>query len=210
MIFLLGLIAYLLGSVSFGIVTGYIVSGEDIRTKGSGNAGATNVFRILGWKRALPVLAADFLKGFLPVYFTPWFLTALSVEHVPVSLIQIEVLFFILLGHAFPLFFRFKGGKGAASAAGGVSALFPPAIPFCLFIFLVVIFSSKYVSLASIITVWVLPFYYCVYTGFIGSVIDVNMAVFFFLVAILITFLHRKNIKRLVNKEETKIKNWRK
>lgn len=204
------IVAYLIGSIPFAVVTGYILTKKDIRTQGSKNAGATNVFRILGWKAGLFVLVADFLKAFFPVLFAPWILEWSGVENFPLSLFQTGVFICVILGHIFPLFAKFKGGKGVASAAGGISAIFPPAIPFCLIVFTGTIMISRYVSLASLLTAWILPFYYFFFSLLLKSHFSITVQIFFVCVAILITLFHRSNIKRLIKGEEKKIQFKRK
>lgn len=205
MIYLIVVSAYLLGSVSFALIAGFLIIHEDIRLKGSGNAGATNVFRVLGWKIALPVLIADFLKGFLPVFFAPSIMSVFSFDEVPLSIFQLLLLLALVLGHVFPLWFRFKGGKGVATAAGGVSALFPPASPICLFVFIVIIALTKYVSLASLISAWILPIVYGVFMYFTEGDLSIVKLTVFILIALLISILHRNNIKRLLRGEESKL-----
>lgn len=208
MIVLILAAAYFLGSVSFAIIAGRVISGLDIREKGSGNAGATNVFRVLGWKIAIPVLLLDFLKGFLPVFFAPRILSRLSPDEFPLSLFQIAILVFVLLGHLFPLWFQFKGGKGVATAAGGVSALFPPALPICLVVFVLVVALTRYVSLASLVSAWFLPILYIVFMILTKGDPALVTLVFFIVIALLISLLHRSNIVRLMRGKENKIE-WR-
>lgn len=199
MIFIYLFAAYLLGSFPTAVIMGYIITGKDIRSQGSGNAGATNVFRVLGPAAAIPVLLIDFSKAFFPVYYSG----ELTVPKG--DLFKIILILAILLGHAFPLWAGFRGGKGVASAAGGISALYPPAVPFCLALFFATAFLSRYVSLASLVTAWSIPFFYAGYQFMTGKAISVTLLLFFILVSVLITALHRKNIKRLLKGEENKL-----
>lgn len=118
--------------------------------------------------------------------------------------LQLTILLFVLIGHVFPIWAGFHGGKAMASAAGGVSALFPPAAPVCLILFLVVARISGYVSLASLSAAWFLPVFYWLYKIFTKGDISLIILFFFFFCALLITILHRKNIKRLLNGEENR------
>ncbi len=208
MIYLIVVSAYLLGSVSFALIAGFIICGEDLRLKGSGNAGATNVFRVLGWKIALPVLLVDFLKGFLPVFLAPSIMSVFSLAELPLSIFQIVLLFSLVLGHVFPIWFRFNGGKGVATAAGGVSALFPPAAPICLFVFILVIAITRYVSLASLISAFFLPIIYSVFMILTKGDFSLVKLAFFIAIATLIIILHRSNIVRLIRGEENQVE-WR-
>ena len=197
--------AYLIGSLPFAILAGYLLMGDDIRRRGSGNSGATNVFRVLGWKAAVPVMIADFLKAFIPVYFAPYIMNLFSLENLSLSMFQIGLLFFLILGHVFPVWAKFRGGKGVATAAGGISALFPPAVPFCLAVFLSTIAISRYVSLASLLTAWSLPVYYYLFIKISHREFSILIELFFIVITILISLFHKSNIKRLIKKEELKI-----
>lgn len=199
------IIAYLIGSLPFSIIAGYLLSGEDIRNKGSGNAGATNVFRILGWKAALIVSIADFLKAFLPVFFANKILMIIQADNIQLLYFKIGILIFIILGHVFPVWAQFKGGKGVAAAAGGISALFPPAFPFCLSIFIATVSIGRYVSLASLITAWTLPAFYLFFSLYAERAFSSIILVFFIFTAGLITIFHHKNIVRLLKGNEPKI-----
>ncbi|MDF1567023.1 MAG: glycerol-3-phosphate 1-O-acyltransferase PlsY [Spirochaetaceae bacterium] len=194
------LAAYLVGSLPFALIFGRIFAGIDIREKGSGNAGATNVYRVLGWKAAAAVLVLDLMKGFLPVFLTP--VAALSAGEA--DALKIGVLAAVVIGHAYPLWAGFRGGKGVASSAGGITALYPIAAPFCLAVFAAVLAVSSYVFLASLVAAWILPFVYLGVTWIRGSALSVTLLIFFCLIPLGITWLHRKNIRRLIRGEETK------
>lgn len=205
MIILFFFTAYLLGSFPTAVITGYIVTGKDIRSRGSGNAGATNVFRVLGAAAAIPVLLVDFSKAFFPVFFSSQLAEFAGLKEPQGDLLKIILILVILLGHAFPIWVGFRGGKGVASAAGGISALFPPAVPFCLAIFVLTAALSGYVSLASLMTALILPIFYLAYQFFTSGGFSGTLILFFLLVSLLITILHRKNIRRLLKGEENKI-----
>lgn len=209
------LLSYAIGSIPFALISGYVLQGADIRTVGSGNAGATNVFRILGWKAAIFVLVADFSKGFLPVFyacrFVGWLSSASDAAGEFSTLIRILVLTAIVLGHAFPLWAGFRGGKGVACSAGGITAMVPLAAPLCLGVFVLVLVISSYVSAASLAAAWFLPLLYTLAPVFSsGENLSVTMLVFFLGIAILLTVLHQKNIVRLIRREESQFRFTRK
>lgn len=194
--------AYLIGSISFALIAGRVL-GRDIRKEGSRNAGATNVFRVLGWKAAVPVLIADMLKGFLPVLLVP--VVVENGSNTQILLLQTVILFLVIIGHAFPLWAGFRGGKGVASAAGGILAIYPPLAPVCLIVFVAVLLFTRYVSLASLSAAWVLPLAY----GVIATITETDFSwwlmVFFLCVTLGVTVLHRQNIRRLIRGKETQI-----
>jgi acyl-phosphate glycerol 3-phosphate acyltransferase len=187
------ILAYLIGSIPFGLVVGKIGYGIDIREHGSGNLGATNTFRVLGKKAGLFVTVADILKGTLaaslPVLLSgdlhqAWTLIAGMVAAV---------------GHMYPIFAGFRGGKAVATS-GGVLLFYSPLLFLSMLaVFFLVLYVSKYVSLSSMVT----ALYTLVYTIFTGD------AALMIIVAILATFVfyrHRANIKRIINKTEPKVK----
>ncbi|QEN05293.1 glycerol-3-phosphate 1-O-acyltransferase [Thiospirochaeta perfilievii] len=193
-------LSYLIGSISFAIIFGFVLKKVDIRTLGSGNAGATNVKRVLGWRIGSIVMILDFFKSFIPILLIGKLELSLDIE-----IIRILMLLCLIIGHVYPIFFSFKGGKGVATAAGGITALFPPAFPFCLVIFIITILLTRYVSVASLITAWTLPIYYFIYTIIDKGTRSTPILLFFIIVTILITIFHKKNIIRLFNREESKI-----
>ncbi|MBN2616836.1 MAG: glycerol-3-phosphate 1-O-acyltransferase PlsY [Spirochaetales bacterium] len=191
-IVLIALIGYLTGSISFAVIIGYLAKGIDIRKMGSGNAGATNVKRILGFKLGATVMILDFLKGLLPILLINNFQLPINLE-----LVKIILLLSLILGHLYPIWFSFKGGKGVATAAGGITAIFPPAFPFSIVVFILSRYIGKHVSLASLISAWILPVFYYIFTNITKTDTSVILLIFFIFIAILITISHRKNIVRL-------------
>jgi acyl phosphate:glycerol-3-phosphate acyltransferase len=141
--------AYLLGSVSFGVVIVKLMQGLDVRTVGSGNAGATNALRAAGKKAGVAVLALDVIKGITAVAVP----RALDAPPAVVSGAAVAV----VVGHVFPAFFGFRGGKGVATAAGALGTLAPSAMALGLVVFVAVAAWKRYVSLASIVTAALLP-----------------------------------------------------
>ena len=195
------LIAYLLGSIP----TGYIVArarGIDIRSVGSGNIGATNVFRILGKKAGVFVLLVDGLKGYAACRSGVW-LGALA-GWVPASASQAEWLpvigaFLGVLGHNYTCWLRFKGGKGIATSAGALIALLPVPFLVILGVWLGVFGVSRYVSLASIAAAAALPF---ATWHFARTPLLVGVAT---LMSVLAIYKHRSNIQRLLEGNENRI-----
>lgn len=181
--FITVLFAYLLGSVPTGFLLGRL-SGVDVREAGSGNVGAANVARVVGLKQGLSTLFGDLAKGFIPVF--------LSVQlglGLPVSSLAGLAAF---LGHLYPVFLRFQGGKGVATALGVFLALAPTATGFLVLIFLVVAAVSRIVSLASLVAAAFAPVVFWLSSGslyLIGSS---------FLISLMVFFRHRDNIVRLI------------
>lgn len=196
--------AYLLGSIPWGFIIGKI-HGIDIRTVGSKNIGATNVTRCVGkWSGKLCFLL-DFLKGMLPVLAAQFIPLAIP-EHQKVYVV-IAVLFATVFGHMFPVFLKFKGGKGVSTAAGAVMALNPAALLVALVVWVVVFLASRYVSLASIAAAAVLPVVAWVFKLLnVGSALAHSREVLIFLtvISVLAIIRHRSNIQRLLNGEENR------
>ena len=197
------LISYITGSFPTSIVMTRVIKNIDIREHGSGNAGATNVFRVLGWKYAIFVLAFDIFKGWLPtaVYATIIF------QQLPVpdqGLVQILCGFAAVIGHIFPIFTGFKGGKGVGSLIGVLLALYPLVFPLCLLIGVAVITTTGYVSLGSISAAISLPIIilFLPRLGLINP--DLSLVVFSLLVPWVIIFTHRTNISRIRNGTENR------
>lgn len=139
--------SYIVGSIPAAYIVTRLRTGKDIRDLGSGNPGATNVFRALGPKYAIPVFAFDFLKGFTPVLIA---MRGGFDVSVPRECVAVAAGVGAILGHLFPVFLGGKGGKGVATGAGVISALFPPLVPVCATVFLFTLRVSKKMSLASI------------------------------------------------------------
>jgi len=195
--FLLIFVAYLLGSIPTSVWAGKWFYGIDIREHGSGNAGATNTLRVLGWKAGIPVFLIDIAKGFVAVSLVS-FLDFSSGSNSKI-LYQLALGFAALLGHVFPIFAQFKGGKGVATLLGVVLALSPIPALLAFGIFVVVLIISKYVSLGSMIA----AIGYALMIIFIfPSPISLKIAASIMALAVILT--HRKNIQRLINKTENK------
>jgi len=200
-IFLVTLLSYLSGSVPFGLILTKIFSKVDIRKIGSGNIGATNVLRTGNKYLALITLLLDILKGYIPVIITS--------QHYP-ELIQLSSLL-AFLGHLFPIWLKFKGGKGVATYLGILFALSLQLSFLFIFTWLVVSLMFKYSSLSSMfgsLTVFVVSLIKDTALKSINANInfDEDIKLIMFIFFILIIFTHRKNISHLKNKTEEKIK----
>ena len=198
------IISYLTGSTPTSIIIGRITKNIDIREHGSGNAGGTNVFRVLGWKPALIVVIIDVFKGWLPAaIFAPAFYYAQIIPDLGV--LQILCGFSAVLGHTYTIFAGFKGGKGVGTIGGMLIALFPIAFPFCLAIAVITVMLTGYVSLASILAAVSLPIFLLLLPPFFGTnPAALSLMVFSLLIPWFITFTHRSNIQRLRSGEENR------
>jgi glycerol-3-phosphate acyltransferase PlsY len=192
-------LAYLIGSIPTAVWVGRKFHGIDVREHGSKNAGATNTFRVLGRKSGWVVLTIDVLKGFLAAILPLFFETDYS-ENQLLS-IQLSTSFVCIIGHVYPVFAQFRGGKGVATSLGIIIGLNPFSAGISLLIFLIVFFAFRYVSLGAIITSIAYPFI----SYFIVKEDAKSMIVFTVLIGILIVLSHRKNIKRLINGEESRM-----
>lgn len=203
--FMAVLIGYFLGCFSTGYVVGKL-RGVDIRSHGSGNTGATNTLRTLGWKAAAATFFGDCAKTILAIVLANMLFRSSGVD---IKLVELYAGFGAVLGHNFPFYFKFKGGKGIACTAGLVLALFPAAVPVCLTVFVLCIVLSKYVSLGSIMMaiVLVIQIFLFNFYGVLG-VSESAIAEFDILVLVLgllAVFQHRTNIVRLFKGTENKI-----
>ena len=185
------LFCYLIGAIPFGYLICKIFKNIDIRKFGSGNIGATNVYRVCGLKLGLPVLILDILKGFIPVYIG-------KILKFSNPLILIGGILSIL-GHSFSIFLKGKGGKGVSTSFGVVIGLFPLPAFFSFVLWLIVVFLTKYVSLASISGALLLPFSVYIFTR------DIFLSSIGILIFLFILYTHRENIKRLLNRKENRI-----
>ena len=193
---LLLLFSYITGSIPTSIILGRLIKGIDIREHGSGNAGGTNVFRVLGWKPALIVVIIDIIKGWLPtaIYATVLF------KGQPISdvgVIQILCGFSAVLGHTYTIFAGFRGGKGIGTLAGMLIALFPIAFPLCLLAFVITLILTGYVSLSSIMATVSLPIILLILPIFGLQQSSLSLLIFALLIPWFAIFTHRSNIVRL-------------
>lgn len=198
------ILSYLVGSLPTAIIAGKILKKIDIRDYGSGNAGATNVLRVLGWKAALVVLLIDMLKGYAAV---TWIVDIIPEFHDidAKAIYQIMAGVAVICGHIWTIFAGFKGGKGVGTAAGVFFGLQPIPVFICLLIFIGIVYRTKYVSLGSMISALLLPTILLVQYFFLGIPVPIAHSVIAVLLAVLIVILHRENIHRLVEGNENKI-----
>ena len=192
-------LAYLAGSIPSAVWAGKIFHGIDVREHGSGNAGATNTVRVLGWKTGIPVLIFDLFKGWLAVML-PEFLDAAPEGSEPMMVLQIVCGMAAILGHVFPLFAGFRGGKGVATTFGVLLALHPLLTLTCAGIFLLVLFISGYVSLSSMTAVAMFP----ILLVTVFRTPSTLLIMFSIVVAVAVIITHAKNIRRLLRGEEKK------
>lgn len=181
--------SYLLGAVPTSYIVGRLARGIDLREHGSGNLGATNAFRVFGWRLALPVLVFDVFKGWLPTFLFPGLDDAAPAWAFAYGAAAI-------VGHVFSVFVRFRGGKGVATSAGVFLALAPKAVLVGLGIWLAIVFTTRIVSLASILAALTLPLTVYALHG-TTAVFWVSAAL-----AAFVIYAHRSNIRRLLRGEE--------
>lgn len=203
------LFAWLIGYLCGCFPTGYLVGkvrGIDIRKHGSGNTGATNTLRTLGWAAAATTFFGDCGKTILSIILANLLFKNSGYD---ITVIELYAGLGAVMGHNFPFYFKFKGGKGIACTAGVAFALFPGAVPVCLTVFVLCIALSKYVSLGSILMAILLIIQIFVFNhyGILGvpetSVVEFNTLVL--ILGVLAIFQHRENIKRLINGTENKL-----
>ena len=197
------LLAYLTGAFPSAVWLGKTFYKIDVREFGSGNAGATNTFRVLGKKAGIPVLIMDIFKGWLSVNYIS-FLTNFPQSEEAIFEVQLAFGIAAVIGHLFPVYTGFRGGKGIATLLGLLVGLNPIAAITSIVVFIIVFLISKYVSLGSILASVAFP----VVVFFILDQKDVNssLELFSVFVPILTLITHQKNIERLVRGEETKVK----
>jgi len=194
-------LSYLTGAIPSAFWLGRIFHGVDVREFGSGNSGATNAFRVLGYKIGVIVLLFDIFKTWLAVSYVDLF--SITANSNPEILFETKIAFGIaaVIGHIFPIYIGFRGGKGIASLLGLIIALEPEAAFYSIIVFLLVLLITRYVSLSSIFASFTFP----IIIIFIlqSSIISLNLFAIFLPLLSLIT--HQKNIERLIRGEETKI-----
>ena len=204
------ILAYLLGAFPTAVVLSRLIWKTNIREHGSGNAGATNAWRVLGWKAGVPVLLIDLGKGALAAGLIP----LLPLGRVPVDASTLSVLCGVVavLGHVFPIYSRFRGGKGVATAAGMLAVVAPVPVGIAVGLFALLLTSSGLVSLSSILAAWTIP----VSVLFLPSAIQAErptaLIALVFVLAVFITVTHRANIVRLFRGTEPafpKLQLWR-
>jgi len=208
------LLSYLAGSIPGSVWVGKWLYKTDVRDHGSGNAGATNVFRVLGWKAGLLATVVDVGKGL----FAAGIIATIRLDDLPSGMEFWHVETFVrllagiaaIVGHMFPIWARFKGGKGVNTAAGVLFALTPITMWIVIGVFVVVLLSSRYVSLASISAAITFPTTVAIRKYiFHSDALDTSLLVFGIIFAAGIIFAHRSNIRRLLNGTESRIRQFR-
>ena len=197
----MAIIAYAIGSINFSVILSKKMAGFDVREKGSGNAGTTNMLRSVGKTAALITLICDILKGVVSILIAIFI--GNIVKNVDKALLVQIAGILVVIGHTFPIFFKFKGGKGVATALGIILLTNWQIGLICLLFGVVLIATTKMVSLGSVMAAILFP----ILTIFIHSnyIVDGNYIVFGILLGMFVIFNHRTNLKRLLNGTENKI-----
>ena len=195
------IIAYLIGSINFSVILSKKMAGFDVREKGSGNAGTTNMLRAVGKKAAAITLVCDILKGVVAILIAMFIGNVVEEANKPL-LVQIAGIA-VILGHTFPIFFKFKGGKGVATSLGVLIMSNWQIGLICLVFALILIILTQMVSVGSIAAAILYP----VLTLFIPEnyIVPGNYLIYSVILAVLVVFNHRENVKRLLNGTENKI-----
>lgn len=200
---IVAIIAYLLGSISFSVIISKKMAGFDVREKGSGNAGSTNVLRTVGKKAAVLTLICDCLKGVLAILIA--YIAGNIVKDIDKSLLVQLAGIFVVIGHTFPVFFKFKGGKGVATSLGVLLMVNWQIGLICLVFALVLMALTRMVSMGSVGAAVLFPvlvlFIHTNYTIPEGS----SYFVYSIILALIVAFNHRSNIQRILNGTENKI-----
>ena len=195
------IVAYFLGSISFSVIFSKKIGGFDVRTKGSGNAGSTNVLRTVGKKAAVLTLLCDCLKGVVAVLIAV--IAGNIAKNLDKALLVQLAGIFVVLGHTFPVFFKFKGGKGVATSLGVILIVNWKIGLICLVFALLLMILTKFVSLGSVAAALLFP----VLTIFIHTnyIVSGNYIIFGIILALFVIYNHRTNINRLLEGKENKL-----
>jgi glycerol-3-phosphate acyltransferase PlsY len=194
--------AYLLGSIPSSVWYGLGYFGIDVRNHGSGNAGATNTFRVLGKRAGVIVMLIDVLKGWTAASLATLLYYFQFIDQTEILTYRIIFGIIAVLGHLFPVFVRFKGGKGVATLLGMVLAVQPELALVCIGVFLLTLVSSQYVSLSSMLATLAFPLLSLM--GLFGPPETITV-VFGFAMFILVVLTHQKNIGRILNGSESRV-----
>ena len=204
--------AYLLGSIPSAVWIGKKYYGIDIREHGSKNAGTTNMLRVLGKRAALPVFIIDYFKGFVAVILTSLMRYDDNVSEAWLINLRIIATAFVVLGHIYPIFAGFKGGKGVATLLGAGTGIYAPILMLCFGVWCLVFAIWHYVSLASMVAGCCYPTLVLIFSTMTydadAPFQSIPFIIFSWLVAILLVWTHRKNISRLREGTESKIYLW--
>ncbi len=207
-------LSYLVGSIPASVWIGQALYGIDVRQHGSGNAGATNAFRVLGWKAGLLATLVDLGKGL----FAAGVIATIRLDSLPTevgvweasTVVRLAAGILAVVGHMFPIWAGFRGGKGVNTAAGMLLALTPISMYITLGVFVLVLISFRYVSLASLTAVVAFPSTIAVRKYVFGiESLDASLLIFSAALAAVIIVAHRSNIKRLLNGTESRVRTFR-
>jgi len=188
--------SYLIGSIPASYLVGRLARGIDLRSEGSGNLGATNAFRVLGWRLAVPVLMIDLLKGWFPAFYFPKFIGAGEGWAIAFGGAAI-------IGHVFSIYMGFRGGKGVATSAGVFLALAPLAILAGIAVWLLLVLKTRIVSIGSLAAALVVPVAVWLTEG-VGPTLWLSLGLMIF-----VFYAHRSNIGRLLRGEELRFERGR-
>jgi glycerol-3-phosphate acyltransferase PlsY len=198
--FLSGLIAYIIGAIPFSLILGKIFANTDIREKGSKNIGATNLARVCGLKIGVWGYILDILKGILPALILPYLLKTDNI-----ALLEIIIVTSLIIGHMFPVYLKLKGGKGVAVALGSLLVVQTfPALS-SLFIFILILLLTRYISLGSIVATIFFPIFIIIKDLLFHNDLEIEFIIFGVILAIAVIIAHHSNISRLLNGTENKI-----
>ena len=200
---IVGIVAYLLGSISFSVIISKKMAGFDVREKGSGNAGATNMLRSVGAKAAVLTLLGDLLKGVVAILFAI-IVGAIAKNTDKALLVQIAGIL-VVIGHTFPIFFGFKGGKGVATSLGVILMTNWKIGLICLVFALVLMALTKIVAMGSVGAAILFPILVLfMHTHFTISD-GISYFIYSIILAVIVVFNHRSNIQRILNGNENKL-----
>ena len=206
------IVAYLLGSIPSAVWIGKKYYGIDIREHGSKNAGTTNMLRVLGKRAALPVFIIDYFKGFVAVILTSLMRYDDNVDEAWIINLRIIATVFVVLGHIYPIFAGFKGGKGVATLLGAGTGIYAPILLLCFGVWCLVFALWHYVSLASMVAGCCYPTFVLIFSTMTydpaAPFESIPFIIFSWVVAILLVLTHRKNIERLREGNESNIYLW--
>ncbi len=194
---LITLVGYLLGSIPFGLLVTRLVKGVDIREFGSGNIGATNAYRVMGFGMGVLVALLDIGKGALAVYIAKLYSVSYYGEEAAIFILIVGIA--AIAGHNLPIFLKFDGGRGVATSVGVLGSLAPWPIIITAVLWITIILLSKYVSLASITGAVAVPILMLIFSK------PIEYLIFCLLISLFVIYRHRPNIKRLLNGTENKV-----
>lgn len=197
------LIAYLIGSISFSVIISKKMAGFDVRTKGSGNAGTTNVLRSVGKKAAIITLICDVLKGVVAILIAV-IVGKIMKDKINQSLLVQLAGIAVIIGHTFPIFFGFKGGKGIATSLGVLLITNWNIGLVCLVFALILMIASRMVSLGSIVAAVLFPIL-VIFMPSDAYIVEGNYTIYAIILAVLVIYNHRANVKRLLSGTENKL-----